>query len=377
MVATCKAPAMRIALTWPMQSARRSISLMVFTLVAALAGAVLTAPASAQQSDTGNTPREAADGLVLQDGWSVSLPGADATSGDGAGGDGAGGDEAAGADPWATSGTQANGAARDAAGTDASAPGNLRLLAKLQDGGPTLTNGLVWRIFDADAVRAGTARPLHETSTARPAFSLQPGQYVLNVAYGRAHATRLLAMDNNGAQTVTLVLNAGGVRFSGTTSSGLPIPPHQLRFDVFSQTQDQFGQREVIMRDVRGGLIVRLNAGFYHVVARYGDANARIDADISVEPGQITEITANYRVARVTLKLVDAPGGEALPGTRWSIYEGEKASRVVSSVGALPSHILAEGQYTVVAERQGRTFERRFSINPGEEGRQIEVVTGL
>ena len=43
------------------------------------------------------------------------------------------------------------------------------------------------------------------------------------------------------------------------------------------------------------------------------------------------------------------------------------------SAGALPSHILAAGNYSVLARYQGKNFTREFMVEPGET-KQIEVV---
>ncbi len=65
--------------------------------------------------------------------------------------------------------------------------------------------------------------------------------------------------------------------------------------------------------------MIRLNAGAYHIVSTYGDANATVRADVTVEPGKITEATVKHAAAPVTFKLVQAAGGEALADTKWSI----------------------------------------------------------
>src|SRR3546814_11951246 len=73
------------------------------------------------------------------------------------------------------------------------------------------------------------------------------------------------------------------------------------------------------MADVRPGMIVRLNAGTYHVVSEYGDINAVVRADIQVEAGKLIEATLQHRAAQITLKLVSQPGGEAIADTAWSV----------------------------------------------------------
>ena len=58
-------------------------------------------------------------------------------------------------------------------------------------------------------------------------------------------------------------------------------------------------------------------------------------------------------------------GGEALPDTHWTI-QTQTGELVKESVGALPSHVLAPGDYQVVAKSGGRLFKKSFSIKDGE-----------
>ena len=44
------------------------------------------------------------------------------------------------------------------------------------------------------------------------------------------------------------------------------------------------------------------------------------------------------------------------------------------SVGALPTHTLAPGDYTVLAKSGGRIFQRTFSLKDGEMT-NVEVLT--
>ena len=46
---------------------------------------------------------------------------------------------------------------------------------------------------------------------------------------------------------------------------------------------------------------------------------------------------------------------------------------VKESVGALPSHILAPGSYTVIAKSGGQTYRRDFAVQAGDVV-QVEVV---
>jgi hypothetical protein len=74
----------------------------------------------------------------------------------------------------------------------------------------------------------------------------------------------------------------------------------------------------------------------------------------------------------VTFKLVAREGGEALPDTQWTVQtaDGEVVKR---SVGALPTHIIAPGSYTVTAKSGTRAFKRDFTVADGETT-QVEVL---
>ena len=126
------------------------------------------------------------------------------------------------------------------------------------------------------------------------------------------------------------------------------------------------------MADAKPGLIIRLNAGAYHIVSVYGDANAKVRADVTVEPGRLTEATINHTAAKVTFKLVLQPGGEALADTTWSILT-PGGDVVKESAGALPTHILAAGSYTVLARYNGKNYTRDFALEAGDV-KQVEVV---
>ena len=98
---------------------------------------------------------------------------------------------------------------------------------------------------------------------------------------------------------------AGGVRLlvpCGTTGESATM----------SDEEDQFGNRRTILGSAKPGLTIRLNAGAYHIVSLYGDANATVRADVTVEPGKVTEATVKHAAAAITFKLVEEAGGEAL-----------------------------------------------------------------
>lgn len=255
---------------------------------------------------------------------------------------------------------------------DPAAPVTLRLAATLTEDSPPLSTGLVWRIFAAEPDDNGTFRVIARSEDANPVFQLRAGAYVVHAAYGRANVTREVELAGGAVYDETLILNAGGLRLSATLADGTPIPPAKINFSVYSSELDDFGQRKLILPSATPGLIIRLNAATYFVVSQYGDANAIVRADVAVKAGELTEAVVAHSAANITLKLVNEPGGEALANTSWSILTPE-GEIIAESVGAFPTHILAEGQYSAIARNESRVFNRDFSVIAGRN-QEVELV---
>ena len=252
------------------------------------------------------------------------------------------------------------------------APVPVNLTALLTEAGPEIKRGLVWRIFESTPAPDGRYLLINTFREAKPTTELRPGQYLINAAYGLSHITKKITVAGGQSVTARLVLNAGGLRLSAAHANGQPLATNAVRYDIFADEADQFGDRQKVIGDAKPGLIIRLNAGAYHIVSVYGDANAVVRADVTVEPGKLTEATVNHTAARVTFKLVLQPGGEALANTHWNILT-QDGDVVKESVGALPTHVLAAGRYTVLARFKDKNYTRDFTIASGDI-KQIEVV---
>jgi hypothetical protein len=260
----------------------------------------------------------------------------------------------------------------NAGGADAEVA-QVRLVAQLTADGQHIDQGLVWRVYSGPEEQSGKPKLLSTYRDASPTLKLKPGDYIVNAAFGRAHLTRTISVKPGaGAPAVEpFVLNAGGLRVAAIVH-GSPAPQNAVSYSIYSD-RDQSDNRKLILASVKPGVIIRLNAGIYHVVSTYGDANAVVRSDVTVEAGKLTETTIAHSAAKVTFKLVRRPGGEAVPDTQWSI-QSAGGETIRESVGALPTHILAPGSYTVVAKSQGAVYQRAFSVADGDIT-QVEVVT--
>jgi hypothetical protein len=237
--------------------------------------------------------------------------------------------------------------------------------AVLTDEGQVIEQGATWRIFRGKPGIDGKLELITQSKDASPVLKLDPGDYIVNVAFGRAHLTRRVTLQAGKASAERFVINAGGLRLSAVLATGEPAPEKSVVYDILSEERDQFGQRIQVMTGARPGLIIRLNAGIYRIVSTYGDANAAVTADLTVEPGKLTNATVTHSAAKVTLRLVSKPGGEAIADTQWTITT-LSGDPIKDSVGALPSHILAPGNYAVVAKSGGQNYKRDFAIKGGD-----------
>ncbi len=247
----------------------------------------------------------------------------------------------------------------------------VRLEALLTSDGQRIDQGLVWRVFGGKSSPGAKPKLIATHREASPVVQVPPGDYTVNVAFGRANLTRKITVKSTAASVEQFVLNAGGLRVAADIG-GVQAPANAITYTIQSDERDQFGNRATIMTGAKPGLIIRLNAGIYQLTSIYGDANAIVRADITVEAGKLTEAALSHAAGKVAFKLVTEPGGDAVPDTQWSI-QTPAGEIVKESVGALPTHILAPGTYAAFAKKGGKSYRRDFMIRSGDVV-QVEVV---
>ncbi|MDQ0469046.1 hypothetical protein [Labrys wisconsinensis] len=234
--------------------------------------------------------------------------------------------------------------------------------------GEQIRSGVKWHVFRARNDENGDLPIVGESDDAAPTFSLEPGIYVVHAAYGLAAATRRVEIGNTPA-IERLVLNCGALKVEATIGDK-PVPAAKLTSRISAMLPT--GERRLIAEDVPADDLVRLPEGRYFVESNYGDSNASVSAEISIKAGQLTDATFHHNAATLTLKLVNQPGGEALADTAWSVLT-PGGDVIRESIGAFPSMILAEGNYTVVARHDGRVYTREFDVKSGLD-QDVEVM---
>lgn len=260
--------------------------------------------------------------------------------------------------------------APSADGTSAST-GQVNLVALLTVDGQRIDQGVVWRVFAATRDPRAQSKLLVTKREPSPTITLDPGDYFVNAAFGRADITRKISVTAGGATSEKFVLNAGGLKVK-VLVDGVEPPSNAVAYDILSSERDQSDNRVRVLAGAKPNVVNRLNAGIYRIVSHYGDANAKVEADVTVEAGKLTEATVSHLAGRVTFKLVTRVGGEALPDTQWTVQTPD-GQLVMQSVGALPTHILAPGTYSVTAKSNSGIFKRDFTLANGEVT-QVEVL---
>lgn len=252
-------------------------------------------------------------------------------------------------------------------------PQPVSLTAEITEKGAQISDGLIWRVYDSKPDDNGQLALVARSEDAKPTLKLNPGDYVIHVAYGEAQASDTLSV-RTGPAKKNLILDAGGLKLNAAITGDIPIPLDLLHFDVFTAgTTD--ADRTTVAEKVAPGDILTLNAGTYHIVSYFGDVNAVVRADLRVEPGQLTEATLYHKAAQASFKLVSEAGGEAIADVDWTV-KTKDGQTVFTNTGTFPATVLEAGDYTVFAKRGDKVYDRAFQVTPGKP-EDIEVLTSV
>ncbi len=71
---------------------------------------------------------------------------------------------------------------------------------------------------------------------AKPTIELKPGEYLINVAYGRANLTKKVGVWPQNPAREDFIVNAGGLRLTATLARAPITQEHLLKFEIFADT---------------------------------------------------------------------------------------------------------------------------------------------
>ena len=173
-------------------------------------------------------------------------------------------------------------------------------------------------------------------------------------------------------------MNAGALKISGLLGDA-PIPPARLSIQVFLPDRND-PEAKLILPNLKANEAECLPEGAYHVVSKLMDGtpgsatqtNSTIYGDLRVQAGKLTSGVLRHRAATMTLKLVNAAGGEALANTSFSILT-PGGDVIREMIGAFPSLVLAEGEYVAIARHDNKTYQATFKVVSNQD-RDVDVL---
>jgi hypothetical protein len=262
----------------------------------------------------------------------------------------------------------------------------LHLSAILSGQTDPLRGGLHWRVYPARAELDGTRALVAESSAPQPTFVVAPGDYVVHLAFGLAGQTKRITLSEE-ERSERLTLNAGALKILGTLADA-PIPPNRLAIEIFVP-KGHNPEGKLVDAKATAGDVIGLPEGPYHIVSTYLDTagppagpgkaanppaptNSIVSADIKVPPGKVIDLTLRHRFATLTLKLVNAPGAEALANSSFTVLT-PGGDLIRELIGAFPSLVLAEGEYVVIARHDQKTYQTTFQVQSALD-RDVEVI---
>ena len=240
--------------------------------------------------------------------------------------------------------------------------------------------GIVWRVFEERAEPNGSHKLVAESQEATPSIPVPDGDYIVHAAYGLAGVAKRVTIDGR-SQSERVTLNAGGLKLVDMLGDQ-HIPPQRLTISIYVPEKGN-SQAKLVLANAKGGEVICLPEGAYHIVSTLLDnsqgsqgennaTNSVVMADLRVPAGKMIEATLRHRAATMTLKLVNAPGGEALANTSFSVLTpGGDVIREL--IGAFPALSLAEGEYVAIARHDGKTFQQTFKVMSTQD-RDVEIV---
>jgi hypothetical protein len=289
---------------------------------------------------------------------------------------------------WLVVGSMVGGPAAAQTAIPTSQPGKavLHLSAILSGQTDPLRGGLHWRVYPARAELDGTRALIAESSAPQPTFVIAAGDYVVHLAFGLAGQTKRVTLSEE-ERSERLTLNAGALKILGTLADA-PIPPSRLAIEIFVP-KGHNPEGKLVDAKATAGDVIGLPEGPYHIVSTYLDTagpapgpgkaanppaptNSIVSADIKVPPGKVIDLTLRHRFATLTLKLVNAPGAEALANTSFTVLT-PGGDLIRELIGAFPSLVLAEGEYVVIARHDQKTYQTTFQVQSALD-RDVEVI---
>ncbi len=234
--------------------------------------------------------------------------------------------------------------------------GTLSVKATLPDG-QEAPRGMLFLVYERGDDRGWTE--IARSAQREPAFTLPAGNYRVEAQLGAARASATVEIAAGEETDQTLRLAAGRVRIQ-TQLEGREQPVKQGV--VYRMFRLNGGDSELVHATAQAQYEGFLPAERYRIESAYGIGNAVEAQDVTIAAGETQSLTFTHKAGRAQLGLVKVSGGLTLGGVSWSI-RNSAGEEVFTSTESVPEPYLRAGQYVAIAQRDGQTVRKAFTVS--------------
>ncbi len=232
----------------------------------------------------------------------------------------------------------------------------LELAARLSETSNLIMLPVGWTVRRAIASAPDGGETILKREAPVTDLHLEPGDYVVEAAYGHVKVAHSVRVEPGSVVGVTLILNVGGIRPLSTLAT-LGMPAGVTASHRIYALSGPAAGREIVAGAGQGELL-RVSAGAYRIESRFSPGNAVAEAQVSVKPG----ILSSVEIAHIAgVARIDIGGGDE--DTVWEVRD-EKGGWLAAGRGQHPNLVLAPGIYAVAATIAGKRRSQSFSIAP-------------
>lgn len=239
-------------------------------------------------------------------------------------------------------------------------PQGVRLRAKLCETCDIVKDNMFWWVFETEQDLEGNRKQAAIDGDATAIIELPAREYLVRARYGQSFTETTITVEPGKLTDTVVNLNAGHLRVKAAATEGADALTKDMFYWVLSPTKDLEGNRKQIAIDGDAQPIFRLTAGEYLIRARHGQAFK--EELVTIEPGELTDLTFDMDAGYLRVNTVMAENGEALKKDMfyWVLspttdLEGNRKQIAIDGA-ASPIFRLPAGDY-ILKTRHGAAFK--------------------
>jgi len=206
----------------------------------------------------------------------------------------------------------------------------------------------------------GRWREVMRSALDAPAFALPEGEYRIEARLDAARADITAQVTAGETSDTTITLPAGRMRLE-TRLEGRSRPEDTgVVYKMFRLDGDE---PALVHTSAQAQFEGFLPKGRYRVTSSYGVGNATETQEVTIDAGETRSLSFLHKAGRAQLGLVKVKGGITLARVTWLIRNSD-GQEVYRSTETIPEPYLRAGQYVAIAQRQGETVRRAFTVAP-------------